>query len=488
MPKHIWVIDDEQAICWALKKSLEQTGYRVTTFSNAEDAFSELREATPLDAVMLDMRMPGMDGFAATKLFKQHRPALPIIMMTAFGDLGSAMQAMELDIFEYLTKPFELSDGLKAVAKAVSQRNSTMSAVQVTNQVQHDTLLGSSPAMQSVYKQMAIASKSDVSVFIQGPSGIGKEAIAAAIHRHSDRSGAPFLVFSALSIPPISLAMELLGSVQGPSGGIGKARTDSESLGMAHFRSGAFELAGEGILYVDEVGDLPISLQSQLLRVLEHREFTPLGSVQSHRCHARVIVSSSRSLDELESDGELLRELRHRLSVFVIEVKSLAERREDIVQIASSILNREDSRLGFSTESEGWLKSREWSGNIRELKSAILHAILVSRGATIGIEDLEKFPMPSAVRQHESDSDFAEFVRRWTFNHLAELDKIGQRVTAVQSDEVFGTMYEDFLSAIEPPFLEAMMAAFQGNRAAIASQLGLHRSTLRQKMRRYKID
>ena len=159
MQKRVWVIDDEQAICWALKRAMEQAGYSTITFSNAKDALTELTESSQLDAIMLDMRMPGMDGLTAAAAFKKVRPRVPIIMMTAFGDLSSAMEAMELDVFEYLTKPFDLADGLKAVAKAISS-TSSLARKGIAEPILNETLLGSSPAMQQVYKQVALASRS----------------------------------------------------------------------------------------------------------------------------------------------------------------------------------------------------------------------------------------------------------------------------------------------------------------------------------------
>ena len=213
MQKHVWIIDDEQAICWALKRALEQAGYNTETFSNAEDALAKLAETTQLDAILLDVRMPGMDGFVATAAFKKLRPKLPIIMMTAFGDLASAMQAMDLDVFEYLTKPFDLTDGLKAVAKAISFHAPARTVSSTVAQI----LQGSSAAKQQIFKQIAIAARSDVSVLIVGPSGIEKEPVASEIHRNSNRQTAPFLAFVPIAISPIAVATELLGSVQSQS-------------------------------------------------------------------------------------------------------------------------------------------------------------------------------------------------------------------------------------------------------------------------------
>ena len=480
MQEQVWIIDDEQAICWALKRALEQAGYVVTAFSNAEDAIAILTDTPRLDAVLLDMRMPGMDGFEATGAIKKLRPSVPIIMMTAFGDLSSAMHAMDLDIFEYLTKPFDLTDGLKSVAKAISSTTNQATNRELADSIQYDTLVGSSPAMQQVYKQIALASRSDVSVLISGPSGIEKESIASAIHRNSRRQSAPFLAFVPIAISPIAVATELLGSVQ----------SRNTKVGIMASRSGAFELAGSGILYIDEVSDLPLSLQAQLLRVLEKKKYNRLGDSTECSCSSRIVASTSRNLRAMVAEGEFMEELRQRLSVFSIELVPLAERREDILPLALAILNSHTPgrNLTFSVAAIEWLTAKPWPGNIRELRSAIDNAVFATRGSCIVVDVLATMEQSDTYSLPSVAKDLVEEVRRWTLGHLDRLNELGQRIQSGHSDELFGTMYEDFLSTIEPPMLQAMMDASNRNRATIAAQLGMHRSTLRQKMRRYEIE
>ena len=472
MQEQVWIIDDEQAICWALKRALEQAGYHVAAFSNAEDAIAILPSTPLLDAVLLDMRMPGMDGFAAAATIKKQRPSVPIIMMTAFGDLSSAMHAMDLDVFEYLTKPFDLTDGLKAVAKAISSNTIPATQSDLADPIQYDTLIGSSPAMQQVYKQVAIASRNDVSVLISGPSGIEKESVASAIHRNSQRQSAPFLAFVPIAISPIAVATELLGSVQ----------SRHTKVGNMASRSGAFELAGNGTLYIDEVSDLPLSLQAQLLRVLEQKKYNRLGDATERNCSSRVVVSTSRNLRALVAEGEFMEELRQNLSVFSIELVPLAERREDILPLANAILksHTQDRNLTFTAAATAWLVAKSWPGNVRELRSVIEHAIFTTRGSRIDVEELAATKQAVSSLQPSVAKDLVEEVRRWTLEHLDRLNELGQRIQGGHSDQLFGTMYEDFLSTIEPPLLQAMMDVSNRNRALIAAQLGMHRSTLRQ--------
>ena len=479
MEKHVWVIDDEQAICWSLKRALEKIGYRVTTFSTAEDALKALPSTERLDVVLMDVRLPGMDGFAATTAVKSLRPEVPVVMMTAFGDLSSAMRAMELGVFDYLTKPFELQEAMRTVAKGVQAMTRASVSVGPSEGKESGVLLGSSPVMQRVYKQIAVAAANDVSVLVVGADGTGKETVASTIHHGSLRSEAPFLVFSPVTIAPIAIAAELLGSVQ-----------SSNSNGEGPFRSGALELSGDGTLYIDEVSDLPLPLQSQLLRVLEQRQYTRVGDSTARFCSARVIMSTSRNLKALVAEGEFSDKLRQRICLFSVELPPLSERREDIVEIARSLLLEASPKrsLKFSQTALDYLASRPWPGNVRELRNAIERAIIVSGSNWIEAEDLASFAFENGHLRNGMTADLSAEVRRWVGAHLVTLEEQGLRVSGGQMDEMFGTMYDDFLSSVERPFLQAMMEAFHHNRAAIAAQLGMHRSTLRQKMRRYQID
>ncbi len=483
MQKHVWIIDDEHAICWALKRALEQAGYKASAFSNAEDAVSELPDTLQLDAIMLDMRMPGMDGLAAAALLKKERPKVPIIMMTAFGDLSSAMQAIELDVFEYLTKPFDLPEGLKAVAKAIAASSVVPTTGDTEERRENDSLLGSSPAMQQVYKKVAIASHSDLSVLISGPIGLDKESVAAAIHRNSPRQESPFLAFVPIAISPIALATEMLGSVQSQHG----------NERGAHLRSGAFELAGNGTLYIDEVSDLSLSLQAQVLRVLEHNQYNRLGDATLRQCSARIIASTSRNLQTMVAEGEFLEELRQRLDVFTIEFVPLAERPEDIRPIANAILQTYSSagNLSFSSFSKAaleWLTARSWTGDVREMRSVIGRAVGRSRGTCIDVESFIDTEKPLPTISPAMEKELSAEIRRWTLSYLDRLSETGRKIQGTQSEEHFGTMYEDFLGMVEPALLQTMLDASNHNRALVAAQLGMHRSTLRQKMRRYEIE
>lgn len=483
MQKVIWVIDDEQAICWALKKGIEQKGYVCKTFSNAEDAIQSLSERTFLDAVLLDMRMPGMDGFQATHAIKKILPHVPIVMMTAFGDLSSAIEAIDSGIVEYLTKPFNLDNALHTIERAILSHTlsrSRPSAIEIAPlpEVHFECLLGNSASMQQVYKKIAAAAKGDGPIHIVGPSGIGKESVASAIHRHSNRENCPFLVYAPNAVSPIALSLELLGS------------SNSFSNNPMHGRSGAFELAGKGVLFIDEVADLPLTLQNQLLRVLEKGSFSPVGAPAAFACNARVITATQRDLSELVAEGDFLEELRQRLGVFVIELPSLQERREDIVPIARDWLRRQNPHhyWTFSPDAERWLESQPWTGNLREMQSTISRSIVLAQGIQIQTTDLQQASPAKRESISGKASALEQEVNRWMTSHLECLERSGLRLSSGSQVDVFGDMYEDFLNAVEGPFLKSMMQAFQNNRAMIAAQLGLHRSTLRQKLRRYKID
>ncbi len=480
---HIWIIDDERAICWSLKKAFESVGHTVSIYSNAEEALLHLNRNGikgngTVDAIMLDVRLPGMDGFQAAWEIKERAPAIPIIMMTAFGDLSTAVQAMQLEVMEYLTKPFDLRDAMRSIQMAIdSNRPLDRSFASGSSSLENEFLMGDSPAMQSVYKKIAIAARSDVSVLIVGAPGTGKESVAAAIHRNSTRSDRPFVPILPSAYPPATLERELLG-IQSP---------DTKRPG--EFRSGILELAGDGSIYIDEVGDLSPLAQTQLLRILEHKQFVPIGGVDSKPCRARIMASSSRNLELAIGEGELQQALVARLNVFSIELPPLASRPEDILPIARSIVaQRSQGRsIHFSEDAEAWMERHDWHDNVRELRMVIEHAMAIVRGHVIFAEHFPTVPKP---KSNESSSSLGRLleshVHQWVRQQRAEGGGTWKQSPA--NSDVFGTIYEDYMEVVEPPLIRAMLECCEGNKASAAYHLGLHRSTLRHKMRRHHID
>lgn len=476
----IWVVDDEPAICWALKKALERESAFVRTFSNAEDAIEAIKQPNlKCDLIITDLRLPRGDGFSVVDAVSLIQANIPVIMITAFGDLSTAIEAMRSSVAEYLPKPFDLNDIKRAISKALIRR--TIPSQPATNfriSISEALLLGHSKAMQDVYKWIAIASRSSVPVMLFGPEGSPFESVAAAIHKNSERKDAPFLPLTPASIPLNSLERELVGAVYDDNG--------SEDL-----RTGFLGLAGTGSLYVSEVADLPRNAQHQLLRVLDDGTYTPFGSTLCVKCNARIIAASTRELFELVKTEEFLPELEHRLKTFAIRIPPLRERTEDTIPIAQALLGRlsPDQNLQLNDNAKSWLQAQEWHGDVRELRYVVEKAGGLQLRGPIDATDLEiamrslQEPAPRLMQHSNSSEALGRAIDVWVDEWLS--NDPGSRTPV---DEEFGVLYEEFLAVVEKPFLKEVFRRLHGNRVVTASKLGLHRSTLRQKMRRYGIE
>jgi two-component system, NtrC family, nitrogen regulation response regulator GlnG len=476
-----WIVDDEPAICWSLRKALENRGMRVSVFSDAESAIAALRSKDqPCDTIITDVRLPHADGFSVVDAVAKVRPGTPVVLMTAFGDLSTAVKAMKANVFEYLVKPFDLQDAIRTIEKAIDSVVSKSLAplqqsIDFTVPINEVLLLGNSAAIQNTYRQIAIASRSNQPVLISGPDGTPIESVAASIHRHSERSQRPFLSVKPASIPIENLEREFVGNVQDDPRG--------ETL-----KTGLFGLAGEGSLFVAEAFDLPSSVQSQLLQVLEDSMYTPHGSATTRRCSARILIGTHHALEDHEEfDPSLLQRLR----VMQIDVPPLGSRREDAILVAQAIANRLNTNCAngtFSPSAMHWISTQEWPGDVRQLRNVVEKAIALYPNQPLDLSNVREAYEQIEVRTSRQPADeardrsIAAIVKDWLNTKLAEESK------EAGSANDFGMLYDEFLALVEPPLLEEMLKRLSHNRAATATKLGLHRSTLRQKMRRYGID
>ncbi|WP_165229336.1 sigma-54-dependent transcriptional regulator [Aquisphaera insulae] len=474
----ILIVDDEESICWSFRESFSDLGHDVEVASSAEEGL-KIAATNPLDAVVLDVRLPGMDGLAALGPFRERIGAAPIIIITAFGDLDTAVRAMEGGAFDYLVKPFDLDQATALVTRALTSSPAPASSPSDSDDAGPDTLIGNSPAMQELFKQIALVAPTDVPVLITGESGTGKELIARAIHRHGRRRSGPFLPVCLAALNPGLVEGELFGHVRG------------SFTGATHDRRGLLELAGGGTVLLDEVGDIPLDLQVKLLRAVEHREATPVGDARPRRIDIRLIAATNRPLAELMKSGEFRQDLFFRLSVFQIEAPPLRARRDDIPILAAHFLR--SSRFAMTASPEitadalAELRRRPWEGNVRELRNAVEHAAVVSRGQPIRPEHLPPaglglFPVTAASPAGGGDAPPSDDDAR----------AIADRLSAWAAREVArpgaSPLYERFLDLAEPPLLRAVLDLYQGNRAAASQVLGIHRATLRQKLRKYGIQ
>ncbi len=465
----ILVVDDEASICWAFRESLGDEGHQVEVAASVEEGLA-IAAGGPLDAVVLDVRLPGVDGLTAMGAFRDRIGPAPIIVITAFGNLETAVRAMEGGAFDYLVKPFDLDQATGVVTRALESRRVGTEAPGIARTAfEPEALVGSSPAMQELFKKIALVAPADVPVLITGESGTGKELVARAIHRHSPRRAGPFVPVSLAALSPTLVERELFGHLKG------------SFTGANQDRPGLLELAAGGTLLLDELGDIPPDLQVKLLRVIEHRAFTPVGDSRPRPTDIRVLAATNRPLGELMAAGRFREDLYFRLSVFPIHVPPLRDRRDDIPALAEHFLRQ--ARLADAADARisqtliDALRARPWTGNVRELRNAIEHAAIVARGRTLGPEHLPT----STVRLDEPAA-----IRRDRSRRLARrVDAAADRQSPGRGRR--GSLYERFLELAEPPVLQAVMEHCRHNRAAAAEVLGIHRATLRQKLRKYGI-
>ncbi len=464
----ILIVDDEASICWAFRESLGDLGHNVEVAASAEEGL-QIASRNNLDVVVLDIRLPGMDGLTAMRTFRECLGRVPIVIITAFGDLETAVRALEGGAFEYLVKPFDLDQATSVVKRALEKKQTDHDQHPAPARTDSEALIGSSPAMQELFKNIALVAPAGVPVLITGESGTGKELVARAIHRHSGRRDGPFLPICLAALSPSLVERELFGHVKG------------SFTGAVQDRKGLLELANGGTVLLDEIGDIALSLQVKLLRAIEHGEVTPVGDARPRPIDIRVIAATNQPLGTLMTAGAFREDLFFRLSVFQIHIPPLRERRQDIPALADAFLRQ--ARLATVTNTQitddvmAELQSRSWTGNVRELRNAIEHAAIMARGQPIRLEHFPAVPAtrqqpPSSSSQTGFDADLAAWVRR-AFHDRS------QNGNAV---------YEQFLERAEPPLLRAALEECRGNRAAAAQILGIHRATLRQKLRKYGIE
>lgn len=462
------VIDDEPSISWGLTQLAERMGLETSSASSAEEGISVCKDFVP-DVIVTDVRLPGIDGLQAIPQLQEHSPHAKIIVITAFGELDIAIRAVQSGAFEYLLKPFDMDSVERILKRALSEGQARKT---VAPPPSVGGLVGSSHLMQEAFKQIAFAANSDAPILILGESGTGKELAARAIHEHSDRANGPLVTVNVASLSESLAESELFGHVQG-------AFTDARQE-----RIGYLQLADQGTLFLDEVAEIPLTLQVKLLRALETGEFFPVGSKEPIRSRFRIISATHQSILERIQSGAFRHDLYFRLAAFQIMMPSLRERPEDIPLLAHHFLNeiskREKNRnTSIDADVLEELQKRAWAGNVRELRNAMEHACIVSRGGTIGLDHLPP-AVPTEILHGAEIADvqarLIELVERWTHQELE-----GQKA----NEE---SLYDEFLGVVEPPLLKTVLAANQGQYVSAAKRLGLHRSTLKKKAEQYELE
>ncbi|MFO0916464.1 MAG: sigma-54 dependent transcriptional regulator [Pirellulales bacterium] len=467
------IVDDEPSICWGLSQLGERTGHSVSAVSSAEQAL-QIPDAEAPDVIVLDVRLPGMSGLQAIEKLRAKWGAVPVIVITAYGDLQTAVEAVRNGAFDYVLKPFDLAQVQRSLERALRPRESA--AVPTSDVATETELVGVSNAMRTVFHRIALAASADACVLLTGESGTGKELAARAIHRYSERGRGPLVAVNIAALNPSLVESELFGHVRGAFTG---AATD---------HTGLLVRASGGTLFLDEVADIPLQTQVKLLRVLEDGIVVPVGGVQGVPTNFRLITATHQDLNSCVREGKFRHDLYFRLAAFRIEMPALRHRPEDIPVLVEHLLRQSTATSGrampsLSAAAIAELSRRPWYGNVRELRNAIEHAAIFARHGLIEPDHLPAQAEPALVGAGSAPQS-------------AETANLGQQITAwverrlrddPASDESDGHLYEEFLSITEPPMLSAVMTHFGGQYAAAARRLGLHRTTVRKKLDQYHL-
>ncbi|WP_428509579.1 nitrogen regulation protein NR(I) [Roseateles sp.] len=499
--KSIWVVDDDHSIRFVLEKALSREGLPVRTFSNARDLLAALEEDSP-QVLVSDIRMPGGSGLDLLAKVKARLPHLPVIIMTAYSDLDSAVAAFQGGAFEYLPKPFDLPRAVELIRRA--QEESQREAVADEAAAQVPEMLGQAPAMQDVFRAIGRLSQSHVTVLITGESGSGKELVARALHKHSPRAEGPFVAINTAAIPKDLLESELFGHERG-------AFTGAQAT-----RRGRFEQADGGTLFLDEIGDMPLELQTRLLRVLSDGQFYRVGGHSPLRANVRVIAATHQNLESRVRQGAFREDLFHRLNVIRLRLPPLRERREDIGVLARFFLQRSATELGVETKrlSEAALAQLlafDFPGNVRQLEN-ICHWLSVmapsqvveakdlpqellqpTASAELTLERSEDAPATSGEASAAAAPQSGAHVPAATplpgagvasEAWVMEMAREARRLLAAGEPEVWELLSRRF----EASLITAALELTHGRRIEAAQKLGIGRNTITRKIQELNLD
>jgi nitrogen regulation protein NR(I) len=460
--ERILLIEDDLTLAMNLRQVLEDEGFVVGHSARGDDGLRQAQTGA-FDAVLTDLRLPGIGGLDLIHRLHEAQPRLPILLMTAHGTIETAIEATKLGAYDYLQKPFEVEELFTLMRKAVEAGRLMRETVTLASHpAAQEALVGSSRAMQEVCKEIGRVARRPVTVLIRGETGTGKELIARAIYQHSDRAEAPFIAINCAAVPENLLESELFGHERGAFTGADQRRI------------GRFEQAHQGTLFLDEIGDLPPNTQVKLLRVLQQQTFQRVGGAETISVDVRILAATHQDLPALIREGRFREDLFHRLNVVTLALPPLRERREDIPLLLEHFLRKYATEFGLeppvvTPEAVATLQAEPWPGNIRELENLTCRLLLDARGLALDVE---------AVRKALSPRKLATGVPTDSLRSLA-----AELLSRAQRGEL-GDAHARILAEAEREILTQAILQAGGNQSQAARWLGLSRLTLREKLTR----
>lgn len=458
------IVDDEEPIAWGLRRAFEREKYRVGVAASAEDGLAQVRKQPP-DVVFLDVRLPGMDGLTALSELRKTAPSAAVVVMTAHGNLNTAVKAVEGGAFDYLAKPFDLAQAIDAAKRAITRAQGEPTGTAGAGgdvDLSPDAIVGRSPGMQAVFKRIALVAPTTACVLISGESGTGKELVARAVHANSPRRHKPFLPVHVAALNPNLVESELFGHTRGAFTGADRPR------------DGLLALADGGTVFLDELADIPLPVQAKLLRVLERQEVIPVGGGEPQTVNVRIVSATHADLSNAVREGTFRHDLFYRLNVYPIHLPPLRDRIDDIPALAEHFLRKFDVPTPaevLPADTRAFLKSRPWPGNVRELRNALEHAAIEARGGPLRPEH---FPEPAAAGGPVGLSErLRSLVTEWVREHTRN------------KDPEPAELHQQLLDTVEPALLDEVLRQLDGNRLVAARWLGLARATVRKMIRKH---
>jgi len=462
--KPIWIIDDDKSIRWVFEKALARTDLEFKTFSSIAEALNALEREQP-QVVVSDIRMPNGSGLDFLSEIKRKYPDIPVIIMTAYSDLESAVAAFQGGAFEYLAKPFDVDQAIDIIKRAVEESTRQASDNAVNTLEASPEIIGQAPSMQEVFRAIGRLSRSHATVLINGESGSGKELVARALHRHSPRAEKPFIAINTAAIPKDLLESELFGHERGAF------------TGAAASRRGRFEQADGGTLFLDEIGDMPSDLQTRLLRVLSDGQFYRVGGHQPIKVNVRIIAATHQDLEQRVKNGLFREDLFHRLNVIRLRLPPLRERREDIPLLIKHFLQHSASELGVEAKQPSvaalkYLSAVNWSGNVRQLENVCHWLTVMAPGQNIDIADL-----PPELKDDHQVNNAGNSWQEALAHEVTDAFNRGEQ-----------NIMETRTHTFERILIEKALEHTHGRRIEAATQLGIGRNTLTRKIQELGIE